>query len=174
MGIPSPSFCSADPVLATVPARHFVELTAELADLAEAIVRTTLHVKINAVIADAAEVDRTAEALRAATRYATETAEEVELNLNSAALASDARLAEMVETANFSLLPQPKRCAGDASSGESDLIDKLDGVAFAEPANTGCREDDTFATRLLELRDRLGGFIEPAQSRQTKSSVLNS
>jgi len=48
--------------LATVPEQLYAELTAEVADLAEAVARVALHVKINAVIAGAAEVERTAEA----------------------------------------------------------------------------------------------------------------
>ena len=60
--------------LATVPEQLYAELTAEVADLADALKRVVLHVNIDAVIARAAEVDRTAEVLRVATRRATKPA----------------------------------------------------------------------------------------------------
>ena len=161
MRTPFPSFCAADPVLSTVPVQLFDELTAELAGLAEAIMRTALHVKINAVIADAVEVDRTAEALRAAAGRATETIEQAKLKLNSSATARDAQAFEMAETASFLLPPQQDNCAGNASRGEIELIDELNEAAFADPKVPNFREDNAIAARVLELRDRLGGFINP-------------
>jgi hypothetical protein len=60
--------------LTTVPEQLYAELTAEVADLADALKQVVLHVNIDAVIARAVEVDRTAEALRVATRRATKPA----------------------------------------------------------------------------------------------------
>jgi hypothetical protein len=132
VGTPSPSFCAADPVLTTVPEQLFGELTAELADLAELILRVALHVKINAVIADAVEVNRIAETFMAAAGCATDPLEQAKLRSSSATTVRDVHGFEMAETGSFPLSPQP---------------------------NVG--EDNAIAARLLELRDRLGGFIEP-------------
>lgn len=52
--------------LTIAPEQLYVELTAEVADLADAIKQVVLHVNIDAVIAHAAEVDRIADALRVA------------------------------------------------------------------------------------------------------------
>jgi hypothetical protein len=60
--------------LTTVPEQLYAELTAEVADLANALTQVVIHVNIDAVIAHAAEVDRTAEALSVATRCATKPA----------------------------------------------------------------------------------------------------
>ena len=60
--------------LATVPEQLYAELTAEVADLADALKQVVLHVNIDAVIAQAAEVDRTTETLRVATRRVTKPA----------------------------------------------------------------------------------------------------
>lgn len=151
MGAPSPSFCPVDPILATVPLRRFAELTAELADLAQAIMCTALHVTISAVIADAIEVDRTAEMLRVATGCAAKTVEQVKLKPT----VCDLKAVEMLEPA------QQDNCAGKASRGEIELIDELDEAALAKQKVATFREDNAIATRVLELHDRLGGFIKP-------------
>lgn len=52
--------------LAIVPEQLYTQVTGEVADLAEVVARVALHVEINSVIANAAEVNRAAEALRAA------------------------------------------------------------------------------------------------------------
>ena len=85
---------------ATVPEQLYADLTIEVAGLADTAARMALRFKISAVIADIAKVERTADALRAAT-------------------------------------------------------------TLAEPKDDSWRAENAFAARVLELHDRLGGFIKP-------------
>ena len=95
--------------LAIVPEQLYAQVTAEVADLAEVVARVALHVEINSVIANAAEVNRAAEALRTAIGR-----------------------------------------RGDFAGA---------GAALAQPRDASCREENAIAARVLELHDRLGGFI---------------
>ena len=150
--------------LAIVPEQLYAELSIEVADMAEAVVRTALHIKINAVMAAAAEVDRAAEALQAARGYPTETVEQARPMATSAATAYDLQAVETAEAANCPSSPQPDGHTGNASRGEIGLIDELNAkleAAFAEPKDASCREENAIATRIAELHDRLGGFIKP-------------
>ena len=90
--------------LATVPEQLYAELTAEVADLAEAVARVALHVKINAVIAGAAEVERTAEALRTASGRATEWVEPQsrrEASSVDIVISHDAQVSRIAESATI-------------------------------------------------------------------------
>jgi hypothetical protein len=142
--------------------RQLAELTTEIADLAEAVVRTALHVKINAVIADTVEVDRTAQALRSASGRTTETIEQVKLMPGSAAaMTCDVPLVEMEETTSFTGVPQQDNCAGDPGRVETELFGELSEAACGEPKVASVRDDTAIGARVLELYDRLGGFIKP-------------
>jgi hypothetical protein len=136
---------------------------AAIAGLAEEVTRLALHFKLTAAIACAAEAERAAEALRAATGRATETVEQAELKATSAATVCDVQAVEMAEASNYPLSPQQDNCTGNISS-EIHLIDELNAkleAALAEPKDASCREENAIAARVAELHDRLGGFIKP-------------
>jgi hypothetical protein len=136
---------------------------AAIAGLAEEVTRLALHFKLTAAIACAAEAERAAEALRAATGRATETVEQAELKATSAATVCDVQAVEMAEASNYPLSPQQDSCTGNISS-EIHLIDELNAkleAALAEPKDASCREENAIAARVAELHDRLGGFIKP-------------
>jgi hypothetical protein len=139
------------------------EVMAAIAGLAEEVTRLALHFKLTAAIACAAEAERAAEALRAATGRATETVEQAELKATSAATVCDVQAVEMAEASNYPLSPQQDNCTGNISS-EIHLIDELNAkleAALAEPKDASCREENAIAARVAELHDRLGGFIKP-------------
>ena len=139
------------------------EVMAAIAGLAEEVTRLALHFKLTAAIACAAEAERAAEALRAATGRATETVEQAELKATSAATVCDVQAVEMAEASNYPLSPQQDSCTGNISS-EIHLIDELNAkleAALAEPKDASCREENAIAARVAELHDRLGGFIKP-------------
>jgi hypothetical protein len=139
------------------------EVMAAIAGLAEEVTRLALHFKLTAAIACAAEAERAAEALRAATGRATETVEQAELQATSAATVCDVQAVEMAEASNYPLSPQQDNCTGNISS-EIHLIDELNAkleAALAEPKDASCREENAIAARVAELHDRLGGFIKP-------------
>jgi len=143
---------------------------AAIAGLAEEVTRLALHFKLTAAIACAAEAERAAEALRAATGRATETVKQAELKATSAATACDVQAVEMAEAANFPLTPQQDRCTGNASRGEIDLIDELNAkleAAFAKPKDASCREENAIAAHVAELHDRLDGSIKPIATAAT-------
>ena len=160
--------------LATIPEQLYAELTAEVADLAETIARVVLHIEINAVIADVAEVERTAEALRAVTGRATEWVEPQsrrEASSVDTVISHDAQLSRMEEAATTGTSLQPDVWAVDARQCEMDVVDELYaarsdlakvGAAFAEPKDASFREENAIAARVAELRARLGGFIKPS------------
>lgn len=120
----------------TISVGLFGELAAKLADLAEAIMRAALHAKINVVIAGAIEVDRIAEALRAAAGEP-DTVEQEKLNPSSAIPADHVQAFEMKEPACCPITPKRDIRTGDYF------------------------DNDAIAARVLELHDRLGGFIKP-------------
>ena len=139
------------------------EVMAAIAGLAEEVTRLALHFKLTAAIACAAEAERAAEALRAATGRVTETVEQAELKATSAATVCDVQAVEMAEASNYPLSPQQDSCTGNISS-EIHLIDELNAkleAALAEPKDASCREENAIAARVAELHDRLGGFIKP-------------
>ena len=122
-----------------------------IAGLAEEVTRLALHFKLTAAIACAAEAERAAGALRAATGRATETVEQAELKATSAATACDVQAVEMAGAENFPLSLQQDRCTGNPSRGEIALIDVLNGklaAAFAEPKDASCREENAIAARV--------------------------
>jgi hypothetical protein len=159
--------------LATVPEQLYAELTAEVADLAEAVARAVLHVKINAVIADAAEVERTAEALRTASGRATEWVEPQsrrEASSVDIVISHDAQVSRIAESATIGNSLQRNGWIDDANKNEMDVVDevcaarsdlpKVD-AALAEPKDASRGAENAIAARVLELHDRLGGFIKP-------------
>ena len=159
--------------LAIVPEQLYAELTAEVADLAEAVVRVALHVKINAVIADAAEVERTAEALRTATGRPTEWVEPQSRHETSSidtVISHDAQVSGMAEAATTGKLLQRNGWIDDADKIEMDVVDELCAArsdlakvdaALAESKDASRGAENAIAARVLELHDRLGGFIKP-------------
>jgi hypothetical protein len=58
----------------------------------------------------------------------------------------------MAEAANFPLSPQQDSCIRNASTSE---------MGFAEPKDASHVAENAIAARVLELHDRLGGFIKP-------------
>ena len=100
------------------------EVMAAIAGLAEEVTHLALHFKLTAAIACAAEAERAAEALRAATGRVTETVEQAELKATSAATVCDVQAVEMAEASNYPLSPQQDSCTGNISS-EIHLIDEL-------------------------------------------------
>jgi hypothetical protein len=159
--------------LATVPEQLYAELTAEVADLAEAVARVALHVKINAVIADAAEVERTAEALRTASGRATEWVEPQsrrEASSVDIVISHDAQVSRIAESATIGNSLQRNGWIDDANKNEMDVVDELCAArsdlakvdaALAEPKDASRGAENAIAARVLELHDRLGGFIKP-------------
>jgi hypothetical protein len=159
--------------LATVPEQLYAELTAEVADLAEAVARVALHVKINAVIADAAEVERTAEALRTASGRATEWVEPQsrrEASSVDIVISHDAQVSRIAESATIGNSLQRNGWIDDTGKSEIDVVDELCAAlsdlakvdaALAEPKDASRGAENAIAARVLELHDRLGGFIKP-------------
>jgi hypothetical protein len=159
--------------LATVPEQLYAELTAEVTDLAEAVARVALHVKINAVIADAAEVERTAEALRTASGRATEWVEPKSRRVASSVdivISHDAQVSRIAESATAGKSLQRNGWIDDAGKCEMDVVDELsaarsdlasDDAALAESKDASRGAEKAIAARVLELHDRLGGFIKP-------------
>ena len=140
------------------------EVMAAIAGLAEEVTRLALHFKLTAAIDCAAEAERAAESLRAATECATETVDQAELKATSAAPACDVQAVEMAEMANCALSPQQDSGTGNASRSEIDIIDELHAkleAAFTRPKDASCREENAIPARVAELYDRLGGFIKP-------------
>ena len=132
-----------------------------------------LHVKINAVIADAAEVERTAEALRTATGRATEWVEPQSrhetLSIDTV-ISHDAQVSGMAEAATTGKLLQRNGWIDDADKIEMDVVDELCAARsdlakvdapLAEPKDASRGAENAIAARVLELHDRLGGFIKP-------------
>ena len=132
-----------------------------------------LHVKINAVIADAAEVERTAEALRTATGRATEWVEPQSRHETSSidtVISHDAQVSGMAEAATTGKLLQRNGWIDDADKIEMDVVDELCAARsdlakvdapLAEPKDASRGAENAIAARVLELHDRLGGFIKP-------------
>jgi hypothetical protein len=132
-----------------------------------------LHVKINAVIADAAEVERTAEALRTATGRATEWVEPQSRHETSSidtVISHDAQVSGMAEAATTGKLLQRNGWIDDADKIEMDVVDELCAARsdlakvdapLAEPKDASRGAENAIAARVLELHDRLGGFVKP-------------
>ena len=132
-----------------------------------------LHVKINTVIADAAEVERTAEALRTATGRATEWVEPQSRHETSSidtVISHDAQVSGMAEAATTGKLLQRNGWIDDADKIEMDVVDELCAARsdlakvdapLAEPKDASRGAENAIAARVLELHDRLGGFIKP-------------
>ena len=109
--------------ITSVPEQLYAQLTAEVAGLADALTQVVLHVKIDAVIAHAAEVDRTAEALRVATRCTTKPIEVAD-KLYDSDLVEVAALAEAASTS----CPEPNAIAARVT----ELYDRFGG--FIKPS----------------------------------------
>ena len=137
--------------LATIPEQLYAEVIADVAGLAEMFARTIIIVEINSVVAHLAEVDRTAEFLRASIRCRSE---QTEFKATSAATACDPQALEAAEAVLFPLSQQPD-CANNASRGEAnlvvDLILKLE-AAFPAPKDASYREENAVAARVAGLQ----------------------
>ena len=118
--------------LASVPEQLYAQLATEVADLADALTQVVLRVNIDAVIAHAAEVDRTAEALRVATRCATKPIEVAD-KLYDSDLVEVAALAEATSTS----CPEPNAIAARVA----ELYDRLGG--FIKPSLPRPRDQNT-------------------------------
>ena len=109
--------------LTTAPEKLYGELTAEVAELADTLKQVEqLHLNIDAVITYAAEVDRTAEALRVATRCTTKP---IEL----AGKLYDSDLVEVAALAEATSMSCPENAI---AVGIADLYDRLGG--FIKPS----------------------------------------
>jgi hypothetical protein len=159
--------------LATVPEQLYAELAAEVAGLAEAVVRVALDVKINIVIADAAKVERIAEALRTASGRATEWVEPQsrhEASSVDTVISHDAQVSRIADAATNGKSLQRNGWIDDAGKGKMEVVDELCAArsdltmvdaALAEPKDASRGAESVIAARVLELYDRLGGFIKP-------------
>jgi hypothetical protein len=159
--------------LATVPEQLYAKLAAEVAGLAEAVARVALDVKINTVIADAAKVERIAEALRAATGRATEWVEPQSRREDSSVdtvISHDAQVSRIAESATTGKSLQRNGWIDDAGKSKMEVVDELCAArsdltmvdtALAEPKDASRGAESVIAARVLELYDRLDGFIKP-------------
>jgi hypothetical protein len=146
---------------------------AAIAGLAEEVVRLALHFKLTVAIADAAEAERAAQALRAAAGSATEGVEPQsrrEAESGGEMKTHDAQLSRMVEAATTGTSQQRDGWIVDTRQSEMDVMNELYAArgdlakveaAPGEPKDTSCRAENAIAACVLKLQDRLGGFIRP-------------
>jgi len=159
--------------LATAPEQRFAELTAEVADLAEAVACVALHFKINTVIVDVAKVERIAGALCSDTRCTIEWAEsqsKCEDSPVDTVISQDVQTSRFADAKTNGKSLQPSVWIDDVGTSEMDAVDELCTVrsdrakvdaVLAEPKDATCGAENAIAARVLELHDRLGGFIKP-------------
>ena len=83
----------------------------------------------------------------------------------------DAETVNTSEVGNTPLSPQQNNWTYSASIAEMDLGDHLDNNIGALFTPKNARSGYGLAGRILELQDRLGGFIKPALSKQPKPKV---
>ena len=167
--------------LVTGPEQLYVDLTSMVAGLAETVACVALHLQINAVIADAADVERAAEALRAVTtgRAGEGVGSQSTCDVSSVetVISDDAKVSVKAEVATTVISLRRNGWIDDARQSEMDVVDELcavrSGLAKVEPAHAmpkdvSCLAQNGIATRVLELHDRLGGFINPKSSPRSR------
>jgi len=139
------------------PEALHVELCTAIADLAKsvdvAVTHMALRSKCTTAIADAAKVERAAEALRAAALEA-EKAEPQEITLVPAELAAE-KARQPIEPAT----PEP------ACAEVDELYAACSWLAMAQASRSaaegqGSRQESIIAMRILELQQRMGGLIK--------------
>ena len=113
------------------------------------------------------------EALRAATGRATEVVEPQsrrEIESGDEVKSHDAQLSRRAEAATTGTSVQWHSWVVDASRSETDVVNELYATrsdlakveaAPGEPKDVRCRAENAIAACVLELQDRLGGFIRP-------------
>ena len=166
-----------EPVSMAVPQRDLnnvtadserAEISAAIDDLAEEVARLALHVKLSLAVAAGAEAERAAELLRAAAGCTTGA---LEPQSRRQAFSDDkAQASPMAEVASTKMSLQPNGWIDDAGNSEMEFMcdlcaarsDLAKGDAvLAEPKGASRGAENAIAARVLELHDRLGGFIKP-------------
>ena len=148
------------------------EVIAAIGRLADEVAHLALHFKINVAIVAADKAERAADALRAVAKRMTETVEPqsiLEAEPGDEVKTHDTQLSCIAEAAMAVTPLQPDGIVETRQSemgvetalyaARSDLA-KVD-VASGEPTHASCHVKNAIATRVLELQDRLGGFIWP-------------
>jgi hypothetical protein len=86
-------------------------------------------------------------------------AEQLKFKSNSIATTGEAQAIEIEEMASFSTPSRQPDWATHVRKAEAKFIDGFDAAKAAEPKVAPFREDNAIAARVLELHDRLGGFL---------------
>jgi hypothetical protein len=137
---------------------------AAIAGLVEEVARLALHFKLTVGIDGAVEAERAAEALRAATARATEGV--VPQSRREAESGDEAQASPMAEVPSTEMSLQPNGGIDDMGKVLDDLCAARSALsqvsaAFAKPQDASRRAENAIAACVLELHDRLGGFIKP-------------
>jgi hypothetical protein len=134
------------------------ELSVTIAGLAEKVEHLALQVKRFVATSAAANAEPAAKPL-SALRCAIETGD----RLSATSPAAVAQAVDVMETANFPLSPHQENWPHQG--GRGDIVDHLNAKVEAAPSESKDENPlakNGFAERVLELHDRLGGFIKPA------------
>ena len=136
------------------------EVTAAISSLIEEVARLAHQVKRFAAMVDVVEATRAADAISNAATRVTDTIEQPDSKVAPAVAACGTYPADNVESANVQLSRQDNETselnwgANDPSKGEAGLVETQD----------ASRTENPFAERVLIVRDRLGGLIQPIES----------
>ncbi len=131
----------------TGPATGRAEVIVAVADLVEKVEHLALRVKRITAIAGTANAEQTAKAVRRSGTGAADRNDDIEVR-SAAITERNTKEIDTTEAANFPLSPRNEQNA------------KIE-TARAEPKDGNSRAKNAIAGRVLELHDRLGGFVKP-------------
>ncbi len=137
------------------------ELMAAIAGLVEKVERLALHVERIVKMADATKVERAETTGHVAVKCGAE--ETGQFNTASAVKACAAQRSDFAEASSFPLSPHQNSWTCNAATEETigDANTKIEAAFSERKDETNSRAKDAIAGRVLELHDRLGGFIKP-------------
>lgn len=137
------------------------ELMAAIAGLVEKVERLALNVERIVRVADETKVERAETAAHVAAECASE--ETGQFNTGSAVKTCAVQRAELVEASTFPLSPHQNSWACNVVTDEiiGDANTKIEAAFSEREDDKSSRAKNAIAGRVLELHDRLGGFIKP-------------
>ncbi len=133
------------------PVSGRAEVTVAITGLIEKVEHLALHVNRIVALADSAN------AILAKARRVRENADQFRAVSGSG---DDPQAADRTEATNFPLSPHQDRWTRDVNA--SEIVDQLkSNRALVESGEASSRAKNAIAGRVLELHERLGGFIKP-------------
>ena len=148
------------------------EVSVAIADLIVNVAGLALKLDRVVAIAKIAEAGRVATVMPFA--QGAEVANLMDQDADCVAEPGEARAINLAESVSFPLSPLQNSQAGDSDKSKRHLACSSDSKvveAASESKGAGYIEENSIAARVLELHDRLGGFIEssPPQSSHQKT-----